>query len=162
MSARSMIHGTLAGAAGTAALNAATYADMAVRGRPPSELPKKMIKEFAQRAGVTQLRKPDDELSEEQRNQETALGALLGYVDGIGAGALFGLMRPAMRDVSWFWAGRALGAFTGLLSEGIATAMHQTNPAKWGVSGWLSDIVPRFVYGWTTCLTYEELAQDEE
>jgi hypothetical protein len=36
---RGVLVGTLAGAAGTVALNIVTYADMAVRGRPASEPP---------------------------------------------------------------------------------------------------------------------------
>lgn len=160
MSARSVLYGAMAGAAGTAALNATTYADMAMRGRAPSELPKKMVKEFANRSGVTRFDKPEEQLSDEQKHRESALGALIGYVDGVGSGALFGLIRPAMKDVSWFWAGLALGAFTGLLSEGIATAMGQTDPRKWGIAGWVADAVPRAVYGWTAAITYDELARD--
>lgn len=150
MSGRSVLYGAMAGAAGTSALNATTYLDMAMRGRPPSEVPKKMVKELANRSGIAQL----------EENRERAFSALVGYVDGVGSGALFGLIRPAMKDVSWFWAGLALGAFTGLMSEGVATAMGQTDPRKWGVAGWLADIVPRAVYGWTAAVTYDELMRD--
>lgn len=161
MISRSLVNGAVAGAAGTAVLNATTYADMALRGRPPSDMPQKMVKEFARRAGATAFAKPDGELPEDVRNRETALGALLGYADGLGSGALFGLARPAMRGISWFWAGIALGAFTGLLSEGIATAMGQTDPRKWGAAGWTADIVPRCFYGWVTCLAFDELTKDQ-
>lgn len=151
MNARSIVYGMAAGAAGTAVLNATTYADMAIRSRPASELPAKMVKELARRAGIAPPEGP----------RETAIGALLGYVDGFGAGALFGMLRPAMRDVPWFAAGIGLAALTMLLSEGTATAMGQTDPRKWGTSGWIADIIPRCLYGWVTAITFDQLSQAE-
>lgn len=151
MNARSVVYGMAAGAAGTAVLNATTYADMAIRARPPSDLPKNMVKELARRAGVAPPEGP----------RETAFGALLGYLDGFGAGALFGMLRPAMREVPWFIAGLGLGALTMLLSEGTATAMGQTDPREWGAAGWISDIVPRCLYGCVTVLTFDQLSQAE-
>ena len=55
MSGRGVLYGAMAGAAGTSALNATTYLDMAMRGRPPSEVPKKMVKELSNRTGIAQL-----------------------------------------------------------------------------------------------------------
>ncbi len=157
MSVTDAILGLAAGAAGTAALNATTYLDMALRARPPSELPEKMVAEFAKMAGVDALAKPSSELSDAAKNRRMGVAALLGYTDGFGVGALFGALRPSMQDVSWFWAGIGLAAATMLMSEGLATAMEQTNPREWGVAGWLSDIVPRCLYGWVTALTFDRL-----
>jgi hypothetical protein len=156
-----VIDGLIAGAAGTAALDATTYADMALRARGASDLPQKMVREFAKMAGDAQLSKPPEELSEEQQHRRNGLGGLIGYADGFGAGALYGLVRPAVRDVSWFWMGLGLAALTMLLSEGTATALKQTDPRKWGVSGWIADIVPRVVYGWVTALTFDQLEAGE-
>jgi hypothetical protein len=139
-----------AGAAGTAVLNATSYADMAIRGRPASELPDKMVTALAKRAGLPAPEGP----------RQTAIGALLGYADGFGAGAVYGLLRPAMRRVPWFLAGIGLAALTLVLSEGTATAMGQTNPREWGFEGWMEDIVPRCLYGCVTALTYERLTAD--
>jgi len=161
MIARHVIDGVIAGAAGTALLDATTYADMAVRCRPPSELPQKMVTEFAKIAGGRQLSKPPEELSEEQQHRRSGLAGLIGYADGFGVGALFGLVRPAMRDVSWFWAGLGLAALTMMLSEGTATVLKQTDPRKWGAAGWIADAVPRVLYGWVTALTYDHLSADE-
>ncbi len=158
MIARNVAYGMLAGAAGTAVLNATTYADMAIRGRPASELPQNMVKAFAQMAGARDLAKPQEELSDEQQQRVNGLGALLGYVDGLGAGAIFGALRPNISGASWFWAGLGLAALTMALSEGTATAMGQTNPAEWGVSGWVSDLVPRCFYGWVAAVTFDRLA----
>lgn len=149
MIARSIVYGMAAGAAGTAVLNATTYADMAVRARPPSELPQNVVKEVARRVGVAPPQGP----------RETAYGALLGYADGFAAGALLGMLRPALRKVPWFVAGLGLGALTMLLSEGTATAMGQTDPRKWEAADWIADIVPRCLYGWSAVLTYDRLAQ---
>lgn len=160
MIARTILYGAAAGAAGTAILDVTTYADMALRGRAPSELPQKVVKEIAHRARIAPLDKPDELMSDADRNRQTALGALLGYADGFGAGALFGALRPQLRGISWFWAGIALGTATLLLSEGSATALRQTDPRKWGASGWVADLVPRFLYGWVTALTFDALAKD--
>jgi hypothetical protein len=147
MSARGVLYGAAAGAAGTAVLNAAAYADMAIRERPASELPQKMAIAFAKWAGLPPPEGP----------RRTAFGALLGYIDGFGAGAVYGLVRPAFKPAPWFVAGIGLAAALLIVSEGTATAMGQTDPRKWGVSGWLEDIVPRCLYGCVTALVYEML-----
>jgi hypothetical protein len=45
--ARYVVDALLAGAAGTAALNAVTYADMAVRGRAASQTPQRSVRRLA-------------------------------------------------------------------------------------------------------------------
>lgn len=151
MSARSALYGAAAGAAGTAVLNASTYADIAIRKRPPSKLPQKMVNALLRQAG---LPLPD-------RRRAKALGSLLGYMDGFGAGAVYGLLRPALQDVPWFLAGIGLAGLTLILSEGTATAMGQTDPREWDLADWLSDIIPRCLYGCVTALTYEALTRDQ-
>ena len=156
---RACAYGAIAGAAGTTVLDAATYADMAIRGRPSSSLPERMVEELARRAGLTELAKPQQELSESERNRRIGLGGLLGYLDGIGSGVLFGVLRAtAIKNVSWCWAGIGLGVLTMVLSEGTATALGQTDPRTWSVSDWIADIVPRSLYGWTTAISFDCLA----
>ena len=46
-----LVRGAVAGAAGTTALNAATYLDMALRARPASETPQHAVDEIARRSG---------------------------------------------------------------------------------------------------------------
>ncbi len=147
MIVRNAVRGALAGAAGTAALDTVTYLDMALRNRPPSEVPAKMANELAKRTGNGEL----------PENRRQGVGALLGYVDGIGSGVLFGLLRPAMRGLPWYTAAAALALFTMTASEGTATAMKQTDPRTWGMSGWIADIVPRFVYGAVTTYAFDNL-----
>jgi hypothetical protein len=162
MSLQTMLYGAAAGAAGTAVLDVATYADMAIRGRAPSELPQNVVKEMARRTHISPFDKPDEQLSDEEKHRESALGALIGYADGLGTGAMYGAIRPMLRGRSWFWAGIALGVATMLLSEGTATALKQTDPRKWGLGGWVADLIPRFLYGWVTALTFESLAKERD
>lgn len=147
MKVSSILHGVAAAAAGTAVLNASTYADMAIRDRPPSKLPKKMVVALAERAGIPPPQGP----------RRTAYASLLGYMDGFATGALYGMVRPRMRGVPWFLAGIGLGAFTFVLSEGTATAMGQTDPREWSGASWAADIISRCMYGWVTALTFEQL-----
>jgi hypothetical protein len=156
-----MLYGAVAGAAGTAVLDVASYADMAIRGRGPSELPKNVVKELANRAQIEPYNKPDDQLSEQDKNRESAFGALIGYADGLGTGAMYGAIRPAVRGIPWFWTGLGLAIATGLLSEGTATALKQTNPRRWSVAAWVADIIPRCLYGWVTAITFDALAKEQ-
>ena len=149
MKGKALAYGLAAGAAGTAVLNATTYADMAIRARPPSKVPQRVVKEFARWGGVRRL----------PRGRTQGLSMLLGYADGFGTGVLFSVVRPRMRTVPWFIAGAGLAAFTMLLSEGSATAMGKTDPRTWGVSGWITDFVPRILYGCVTCLVFDALSE---
>lgn len=51
-SLRGLMAGAAAGAAGTTALNAVTYLDMAWRARPASQTPEQAVEKLAERAGV--------------------------------------------------------------------------------------------------------------
>ena len=153
-----MILGKLAGLAGTASLDAVTYLDMAIRGRPPSELPDKMVRKLAELGGFEEFAKPPEELDDKTQQQRAGIAALLGYADGAGSGVLFGLVRPYISVVPVFWAGIGLAGLTMLLSEGLAAKLGQTDPSTWPASAWIEDIVPRCVYGWVTCYVYDRLA----
>lgn len=152
------IFGGLAGCAGTAALNALTYADMAVRGRPASEIPERVVRTIAESADWKSLAGPRESLSDAGKNRRSGIAALLGYADGIGAGVAFGVLRPALKDVSPLWLGVLLAGFTMVASEGTATALRQTDPAEWPLSAWMSDVVPRCAYGWITQFAFDRFA----
>ncbi|HEY0393254.1 MAG TPA: hypothetical protein VGD01_02045 [Candidatus Elarobacter sp.] len=154
MTLRSVLVGTAAGAVGTAALNIATYADMASRGRPSSETPSKLVKNVASSAGIEPLA-ADDETAE---NRRSGLGALLGYVNGIGVGAVYGLVRPAIRGkVPLLIAALAAGAAAMALSDVPATKTGATDPKTWGPEGWLADIVPHALYGLALAFAFDAL-----
>ncbi|PXY31280.1 hypothetical protein [Prauserella muralis] len=145
----SILRGIAAGAAGTTALNATTYLDMAVRGRPSSSTPEQTVEKMAKTAGADI---PGDE--ETRQSRVSGLGALMGMLSGTTIGAAYG----AARGLGWrpsVLVGSVvtgLGAMVG--SAAPMTAMKVTDPREWGVEGWVSDAVPHLAYGLVTAATY--------
>lgn len=153
MTTRSLIAGVAAGAVGTAALNIATYADMALRGRSPSEMPSKLVKSLATRLGVEPLAAE----GEAADNRRSGAGALLGFVNGIGVGVAYAALRPLLRDVPAAAAGLLAGAAAMALSDVPAAQTGATDPATWGAEGWIADIVPHLLYGLALTSTFDAL-----
>jgi len=139
---RSVLAGAAAGAAGTTALNAVTYLDMAVRARPTSSTPEDTVEKLAQKAGT------DIPGSGEDRDNRLAgLGPLSGIVAGVGVGTLLGVARglgwrpsPAVGVV----VATVLALIAG---NGPMTALGLTDPREWDLDAWLSDVVPHIAYG---------------
>ncbi len=150
---RNLVTGIAAGAVGTVALNAATYADMALRGRPASGVPAQVVERLAAKAGFDLS--GDDETT---RNRKSALGALSGYAVGLSAGAAYGTLRPLLGDVPLRTAGVGLGLAAMAGSDVPATALGVTDPRQWGVNAWVSDLVPHLAYGFMAALAYENFA----
>src|SRR5947209_14595669 len=75
---RDAFRGVVAGAMGTAALNIATYADMAIRGRPSSNAPAKMVSTLANTLHLPLSAQGDNDNDQVAQNRESGLGALLG------------------------------------------------------------------------------------
>ena len=163
---RRTLRGIAAGATGTAALNIATYVDMAARGRASSEVPAKVAGTLSQSVGMPLEAEANGSEHVSQNEQAKAqhrlsgLGALMGYATGLGIGALYGLARPILVKLPLPLAGLALGAAAMASSDVPATITGATNPKTWGASGWASDIVPHAIYGLVTVLTYEAYAED--
>jgi hypothetical protein len=162
-----ILFGTLAGTAGTVALNVVTYADMALRGRPASETPAKVAEKVA--AGVGDLAGQDGATQQGQspsvQHRQTAqqrasgLGALLGYATGLGVGTAYGVLRLGVPSVPVPLAGIVLGATAMAASDVPSIKLDVTDPAEWGTSGWLADIIPQLAYGLVTAAVYEGLAR---
>ena len=158
------LRGIAAGATGTAALNIATYVDIAVRGRPSSQVPAKVAGALTQSVGMPLAAEAHGQENVSHDEQEKAqhrlsgLGALMGYATGLGIGALYGLARPALRRLPLPLAGLMLGAAAMAGSDVPATITKATNPRTWGAAGWISDIIPHAIYGLVTVLTYEAYA----
>lgn len=148
----SIATGIEAGAVGTVALNATTYADMAIRGRTSSSVPSQVVERLAAKAGVDLS--GEDEITQ---NRKSGLGALSGYVVGLGVGTAYGLVRPLLGDVSVGRAGVALGLAAIAGSDVPAAALGVTNPAQWNAASWASDIVPHLAYG-LAAIAYETFA----
>lgn len=148
----SILKGAAAGAAGTTALNATTYLDVAVRGRPTSSTPEETVDKLAEIAHVTISGQ-----GEERKNRLTGLGALSGIQVGVGVGALLGLLR----GLGWqprFGTSAATATAVALIgANGPMTALGITDPRTWSATDWVSDVVPHLMYGVVTAATLDGL-----
>jgi hypothetical protein len=142
-----LTHGLAAGAVGTALINASTYLDMAVRGRPPSSIRERDVDRLAQRAGVSLG--ADDE-------RRTGLGSL-GYVTGFGTGAAYGLLRPLARGVPRPLAAAVVGGGAMAATDASSAALGTTDPRTWSPGAWAADAIPHLVYGAGVVLTFDAL-----
>jgi len=147
--------GVLGGAVGTTALNLMTYLDIAVRGRPPSELPAKVVEKLASTAGLNLAGEGPD--NRKARNRRSGLGALLGYATGLGLGLVYGAARRQVR-LPPIAAAAILGLGAMAMSDVPITLLRLTDPRTWGLTDWVSDIVPHLAYGAATALAFEGLA----
>lgn len=145
-----VIKGAAAGAAGTTALNAVTYLDMTIRGRPTSSTPEDTVEKLADRAHVTIPGQGD-----KRRNRLSGLGPLLGVTAGVGVGAAYGAVtaltgKPQLRT-------GIIGTWVAVLLAGNApmTVLGVTDPRQWSATEWLSDVVPHIAYAVVTAWTYD-------
>lgn len=144
-----LIRGALAGAAGTTALNAATYLDMTLRARPASDSPQQLVEETAERAGVPI---PGDQDVRDNRLQ--GLGPLSGIAVGVTVGALAGLVHQALtrreRVLPAAVAVPLLGATAMVLSDVPLKLLGISDPTSWAGKDWASDAIPHLLYGAVT------------
>ena len=137
-----MLRGAAAGAAGSTALNAVTYLDMAIRGRGTSSTPEDTVEKLAETVHVPI---PGDQDTRQNRLQ--GLGPLTGLVAGIGVGVLGGLARA-----SGYRSATPVGVTLTTLgvlvaANGPMTVLGVTDPRTWSATDWLSDVVPHLAYG---------------
>lgn len=152
------LKGLLAGAAGTAALNIATYADMALRGRSSSNGPSMMVNTIANKVHLPLSPQGVGVQDQTAQNRQSGLGALLGYVNGLGTGVAYSLLRAQSDEVSLALAGTLVGLAAMAASDVPLVVLKASDPKTWGVSGWLSDLIPHLIYGFVTVATYEALS----
>jgi uncharacterized membrane protein len=135
--------GMIAGAAGVTALNWVGYADMALRGRPASDTPGKIV--------ASVLKRLDQPVPDEPRL--SALGELSGMKVGVlvGVGAALtraaGVRLPAP-IASVLIGGAAMGA-----TDTSVALLGISDPRTWTAADWLSDVVPHLAYGAVTHAT---------
>jgi hypothetical protein len=139
---RNLMRGAAAGAAGTAALNAVTFADMAVRGRPASSVPQQAVELMAEHSGH-----PVPGEGEVRQNRLEGLGALSGIATGVGVGALAGLMRPVLAHLPTVLGATVLGGAAMAAANVPLQRMKLTDVSTWSASDWASDVVPHVAYG---------------
>jgi len=142
---KALLRGASAGAAGTTALNAVTYADMALRARPASEIPQQAVDKLADLAGH---RVPGE--GEEKQNRLDGLGPLAGIATGVGIGAVAGLLSPILARLPTLVGAGLLGAAAMAGSDLPLKKLGLTDPANWSTVDWVSDVVPHFAYGLVT------------
>jgi hypothetical protein len=154
--------GMAAGACGTVALNVATYLDMAVRGRPSSDVPGKVAEKVATGVGISALSAPASSgadaaarQKEQASSRRSGAGALMGYVVGLGVGAGYGAVRPLLGKVPAPAAGLLLGAAAMASSDVPSVKLGVTDPRQWGTAGWLADLLPHLAYGLVAAAAYE-------
>lgn len=146
--------GALSGAVGTLVLNAVTYADMALRGRPASTVPADTVQETAEDVGVDLSRGQGEDVA---ANRRTGIGALLGFATGVAVGALYGAARPLLPRAGVLTEGLVVGAAAMVGANAGAVAAGTTDPREWGAEGWLADLVPHAGFGAATALAYARL-----
>jgi hypothetical protein len=149
---RNLLAGVAEGAAGTTALNAATYLDMATRARPASTTPDDTVRKAQELTGVS-LGESDADAD----NRRSALGALLGIASGLATGAVYGLLRPHLRRVPLTLLGVGAGLAANVGTTGPMAALGVTDPRTWPADSWVSDLVPHLAYGLATAAAYEAL-----
>lgn len=152
---RELMYGMAAGAAGTTVLNALTYLDMAVRGRPASTTPEDTVRRIEETAHITLDGR--DAQSERAGNRRTGIGALLGIVTGVGAGAVLGLLRPRLSRTPFMLMGLAVGATANAGTVAPMVALGVTDPRRWPGSSWAMDVVPHVAYGLATVAVFDAI-----
>lgn len=146
---RQILVGAAAGAAGTTALNAVTYLDMALRGRPASDTPQRTAERLAELAG---LPLPDDPAQREARL--TGIGALAGIGTGVGVGAAYGLLHGLGIRLPVKVGSVAVTAMVLVAANGPMVLLGLTDPRKWSATDWASDVIPHAAFGAATAATY--------
>src|SRR5690348_16332083 len=126
--------GTFAGSVGTVALDMTTYADMTIRGRPSSSAPSALVGTVAEKIGLPLSSHKNASQDQTARNRKSGIGALLGYVNGLGVGALSGLLRSQFEDVPLPLAGLLVGATAMMASDVPLVALRVSDPNTWGFS----------------------------
>ncbi|SEG93287.1 hypothetical protein SAMN05216223_12780 [Actinacidiphila yanglinensis] len=140
-----LLRGTVAGAAGTTVLNAVTYGDMAVRGRPTSSAPEGTVEALADLTGVTV-----GGTGETRGNRLTGLGALSGIVTGVGVGTAVAVLRKAGVRLPLWMGGVLTGALAMAVTDLSMAELDVSDPRTWSGTDWLSDAIPHLIYGLVT------------
>lgn len=136
-----LARGAAAGAVGTTALNAATFLDMVLRGRPASSTPEQVVERGADLLGASV---PGDET--EQQARRSGLGSLLGAGAGVAAGVALGALRAgglAQGRGATLTAAWVLAMIAG---NGPMTVLGVTDPRTWAPGDWVADVVPHLAY----------------
>jgi len=153
---RGLLAGLAGGAAGTTALNAVTYLDMAIRGRGTSSTPEDTVEAIATKTGQSI---PGDK--ETRKNRESGLGALTGILAGVGVGAVLGAAQAAGWRPQLIIGAVATGAGAMLVTDAPMAMLGVSDPRTWSVKDWVSDAVPHLAYGLVTAAVVRSIRSHE-
>ncbi|MFD3437116.1 hypothetical protein ACFWU3_06380 [Streptomyces sp. NPDC058685] len=149
---RPLLHGAVAGLAGTTALNIAGYADIALRGRPISDTPEITVRALAAKL---RTRIPGDDQTQE--NRVAGLAPLTGYAVGMG----MGVALSAAQAAGWPRTKASRYAFASLFALTATNApiilLGITDPRTWAPVDWVSDIIPHVLFAVVTVGVMERL-----
>ena len=130
--------GLAAGAVGTTVLNAATWIDMAITGRPASDAPEQTAAGVLEAVGVEP---PSDS------NRRTAHGALGGIATGLAVGLASSAVRALGLKVPAPVGAALSGAAAMAATDLSMAATGVSDPRSWTPADWLRDAVPHLAYG---------------
>jgi hypothetical protein len=137
--------GLIAGAVGTTVLNAVSWIDMAIRGRPSSDMPQRTVE-----AGLDALGLEVPGPKGQRQHRSEAFGALAGIGAGLGVAVAASSARALGVRLPGPLGATATGlgamAVTDLSAQGLGT----TDLGSWAPGDWASDLVPHLAYGFTT------------
>jgi len=139
---KALLRGAAAGAAGTTALNAVSYLDMARRGRPASDMPEKAADKLAELAGH-----PVEGSGEVLQNRLVGLGALSGIATGVSVGAVAGFLRPIVLRLGPVFGPLLIGGAAMAASDLPLVKLGLTDTKEWSSTDWVSDVVPHLAFG---------------
>ncbi|MEV8565159.1 hypothetical protein AB0436_06160 [Streptomyces sp. NPDC051322] len=140
-----IVRGLAAGAAGTTALHAMTYADMAVRARPASSTPDEVVDRLAENLGH-----PVPGSGSGRESRLSGLGALSGIAVGCGVGSAVALTRRAGVRLPLWLGGLVTGALAMAATDLPMARLGVSDPRSWSAVDWTSDVLPHVVYGLVT------------
>jgi uncharacterized membrane protein len=130
---------------GTTVIDAVTWLDMAIRGRPASALPRRTVE-----AGLDAFGLDVPGNAQQRRHREEAFGAL----SGIGAGLGVGVAASTARALGLRLPGPLGAVVTGLgamaTTDLSAQSLGTTDLSSWSAGDWAADVVPHLAYGFAT------------
>ncbi|MEU6818130.1 hypothetical protein [Streptomyces sp. NPDC046860] len=138
----SILRGGAAGAAGTTALDIASYADMALRGRSASDVPAEAADRLTEDVGLHVGGN-----GERRENRLAAIGALSGIGVGVATGVAVSVAHRAGLRMPWWLGSVVTGVLAMAATDASMTALGVTDPRMWSATDWVSDLVPHLVFG---------------
>ncbi len=147
-----VVAGMIAGAAGSTALNAVSYADQALRGRPAGDTPAETARTLADVTDVTVPGGPD-----ERQNRFEGLGPLAGLAVGVGVGALAGVLRSYRVKIPKGLSAVTVGLGAMAISDTTMAALKVSEPKDWTAGTVVADAVPHLAYGLVTTAALHRL-----